>query len=203
MDRREAIKRTALFTGYALSSSVIAGVMQGCQPEPTGPDWTPQFFTEEQASQVNAMVDVMLPPTATPGAVELGVPAFIDLMVKDWYQAKDQTHFLAGLEMVNQRAQTDHGKSFLKSSSEQQLAVMNAIDEDTRAKLKEQAINQSGEEENEDTPYWPFMHKFKNLALLGYFSSKKIGTEVLNYDPIPGGYEGCIPYEEGGAAWAL
>lgn len=193
-----------LFTGYALSSSVIAGVMQGCQPEPTGPEWTPQYLSQEQADQVTAMVDVMLPATDTPGAKELGVPAFIDLMVKEWYEPKDQEKFKSGLAMMDERAQSEHGKNFVSLSAEEQLVLMNAIDEETKDKLKaeEEAMSQTGRSVD-DERYWPFMHKLKNLAILGYFSSEKVGTEVLAYDPIPGDYLPCIPLEDVGKSWSL
>ncbi len=191
-----------LFTGYAISSSVIAGVMQGCQPESSGPEWTPQYLSQEQADQVTAMIDVMLPPTETPGAVELGVPAFIDLMVKDWYKPKDQEKFKGGLAMMDQEAQSAHGKIFVDLSPEEQLALMNKVDQETRDKVEAEAMSQTGEDTGDDK-YWPFMHKLKNLALLGYFSSEKIGTEVLAYDPIPGDYLPCIPLEDVGVTWAL
>ncbi len=191
-----------LFTGYALSSSVIAGVMQGCQPEPTGPEWTPQYLSQEQADQVTAMIDVMLPATETPGAAELGVPAFIDLMVKEWYEPEDQEKFKSGLAMMDERAQSEHSKNFVGLSAEEQLALMNTVDEETRKKVEAEVMSQTGADVDQD-PYWPFMHKLKNLALLGYFTSEKIGTEVLAYDPVPGEYQACIPLADVGATWSL
>ncbi|NRA51701.1 MAG: gluconate 2-dehydrogenase subunit 3 family protein, partial [Phaeodactylibacter sp.] len=43
--------------------------------------------------------------------------------------------------------------------------------------------------------------RLKQLVLLGYFTSEKIGTEVTAFQPIPGQYKPCIPYEEGQPAW--
>jgi len=42
----------------------------------------------------------------------------------------------------------------------------------------------------------------KQLTLLGYFTSKPGATEALRYVPVPGRYEGCIPYTKGEKAWA-
>jgi gluconate 2-dehydrogenase gamma chain len=48
MDRREALRKTALLMGAAVSATALAGIMQGCKatPELT---YVPSFFTEEQA----------------------------------------------------------------------------------------------------------------------------------------------------------
>jgi hypothetical protein len=48
---------------------------------------------------------------------------------------------------------------------------------------------------------FPFYRMMKELALLGYFHSEKIGMEYLAYDPIPGPYQGCIDYGDVGKVW--
>jgi hypothetical protein len=30
-----------------------------------------------------------------------------------------------------------------------------------------------------------------------------VGKEVLNYDPVPGHYDGCVPLSDIGNAWTL
>jgi len=39
--------------------------------------------------------------------------------------------------------------------------------------------------------------ELKSMILLGYFTSKKIGTEVLDYTPVPGVQIGCRLLEAG------
>ena len=49
-----------------------------------------------------------------------------------------------------------------------------------------------------------FFAKMKELTLTGYFTSEKVGKEVLNYDPIPGDYKGCRDIEEvGNVNWTI
>ena len=49
----------------------------------------------------------------------------------------------------------------------------------------------------------PFFYLLKSTTLLGFFTSEVGATEVLNYDPVPGNYDGCIPLESvGGKTWA-
>jgi hypothetical protein len=42
----------------------------------------------------------------------------------------------------------------------------------------------------------------KELTLLGFFTSEPGATQVLQYDPVPGAYHGCVPLEEVGKTWA-
>jgi hypothetical protein len=42
----------------------------------------------------------------------------------------------------------------------------------------------------------------KQLTMLGYFTSEVGSTQALRYVPVPGKYEGCIPYKKGDRAWA-
>jgi hypothetical protein len=39
--------------------------------------------------------------------------------------------------------------------------------------------------------------------LVAYFTSEKIGKEVLKYDPIPGEFNGQVPLSEIGGMWSL
>jgi hypothetical protein len=42
----------------------------------------------------------------------------------------------------------------------------------------------------------------KQLTVWGYFTSEAGATKALRYVPVPGRYEGCIPYTKGEKAWA-
>jgi hypothetical protein len=48
-----------------------------------------------------------------------------------------------------------------------------------------------------------FLFVVREFALLGFFTSERIGKEVLVFDPIPGGYKPCIPLSEVGNAWTI
>jgi hypothetical protein len=197
MDRREAIKRTALLTGYALSASAIQGVLWGCRPEQKSPltDWKPQFLTNKQGVLAAEMAERILPRTSTPGAQDVFVHEFIDLMVKNCFKPEEKKMFLDGLDEIERECQNANGKPFAKCNPEQQLELLNRIDVDARRSVEGKNIQNSNE--------LPFFLRFKELAILGYFTSEEIGTNVLNYDPIPQKYEGCIPLEEVGRLWAL
>lgn len=48
-----------------------------------------------------------------------------------------------------------------------------------------------------------FLFTVRYYSLFGYYSSKKVGEEVLNYDPVPGKYESYVPLKEIVNAWSL
>ncbi len=186
MNRRDAIKRTSYLLGGTLSASAIFGVMSGCKAEPVL-DWTPSFFTTSEGSIIENMVECILPRTDTPGALDAGVHAFIDKMMADFYQEKEQLAFRKALKRVDEDAKKDFGKNFTALSDEQQKELLKKYDEAVYSQT-------TGE------PH--FFRKIKELTILGFCTSEVGATEFLKYDPLPGDYKGCIPYSEVGKAWA-
>jgi len=62
MNRREAIKKTGLALGFAVTSPLLMHLIQSCDSKkPLG--WKPQFFNEKQALLVAALANQILPKT--------------------------------------------------------------------------------------------------------------------------------------------
>lgn len=182
MTRREAIRRTALAMGVALAPALLEGVLQA-QTAPRG-GAAPAHLTSAQFAGVRAIVERIIPRTDTPGAIEVGVPEFIDLMYGKYLTPDEQRVFAAGLADVEKRAVAQGARSFGQLAAAQQDSVLTAIARESQAKEK------------------TFFHTIKELTLLGYFTSENVGKNVLHYDPVPGRYQGCIPLSEvGNASW--
>ena len=49
-----------------------------------------------------------------------------------------------------------------------------------------------------NNPNSVFYTALRGLVVTGYMLSEKVGTEYLDYDPVPGAYEGCVPLSENG-----
>ena len=185
MNRRDAIKQTALIMGYAVSASAVAGVMAGCQASETS-NWIPVFLSKDQGNLVAEIAERILPASDTPGATDVNVHGFIDLMLKDYLDEEEVTRFMAGLSTVDQAAQSMHKKKFAALEAAQQDEVLMKLA--TEAEGKREA----------------FFNQIKQLTVLGYFSSELVGEQYLNYDPIPGDYIGCVPLEEvGNVNWSI
>jgi hypothetical protein len=193
MDRREALKRTALLMGGIVSAPAIMGVLNGCTAQPAI-DWKPVFLSEDQASIVSTVSEIIIPRTDTPGAKDVGVPSFIDRMLKDVYAKEDQEFFTKGLEAFNQEAEKEYGDEFSDLDEDDQTAFVK--------KVHDAAVE--AENTTDPAPKRPFILMMKELTMLGFFTSEPGATQVLQYVPVPGAYKGCVPLSEAGngRTWA-
>lgn len=201
MDRRAILKYTAYVTGYAITAPLTSAFLSGCKAEPAAPDYVPSFLSEATYLNLQAVVNTLLPPTSTPGAVEIGVPAFMDLVLDKYTEEKDRQKMMAGFETWLTTVQSAAGTPYHALAAAEQLRLLNALDQEaiaTAESLEGQTLD--AEELETLQPWWLEM---KALAINGYFASEKIGTEVLAYAPVPGPYQGCIPLSEVGKAWSL
>lgn len=197
MNRRELIQRVAYLMGGAVSAPAILGVLNGCTAKAAA-NWTPQVLTGPQADLVAEVAEIIIPRTDTPGAKDVGVPAFIDAMLKDAYTASDRSRYIAGLNELDAQAQLQHQRRFTRLEPEQQRSLVQRVHD--QAVAHEQTLT---------TPpaqlARPFILMTKELTLLGFFTSQAGATQVLQYDPVPGAFRGCVPLAESGngKTWAL
>lgn len=199
MNRREVLQRTAMVLGYAVSGPALAGILNGCKaaPELT---YKPEFFSEDQARFVGELAEIIIPKTSTPGAKDAGVPAFIDDMLKVVFPKEEQEKFLKGLAEFDEDARKTFGDVFAECEPADQVAHVK--------KHHDAALKNSGDKAS--AGWWntdgggdrPFIVKFKELTILGFFSSEPGATQVLQYNPVPGPYKGCVPLAEVGKTWA-
>ena len=49
----------------------------------------------------------------------------------------------------------------------------------------------------------PFFFMIKELTTTGYFTSEIGATQALEYLPIPGKFDGCMPLSPNQKTWAL
>jgi hypothetical protein len=190
MDRRELIQRVAALMGGAISSSAIAGVLAGCTATPVDADGKQSFLTADEMRTVTAMADQIIPKTDTPGAIDVGVPAFIDRMLAGYYQDKERTIIRAGLGAVSTDGAELAGKHFADLTSEQQVTLMTEYDR----------LAYSPRPAGSDPD---FFRLIKELTIVGFCTSEAGATKLMNYNQTPGPYRGDVPLSEVGKASAL
>ena len=193
MNRRELLQRVAVLMGGAISVPAVLGVLNGCSPKP-GASWHPQFLSTAEGAVVAEVAELILPRTDTPGARDVGVPSFIDVILKDAYPAEDQARFVSGLKDFDAGAQRAHGKPFLELQQAQRLAFLQKVHDEAAAAEKIQADNDVPASERKR----PFVLMMKELTMLGFFVSKPGATQVLQYVAVPGGFQACIPLAQAG-----
>jgi hypothetical protein len=62
---------------------------------------TASGLTEAQLAHIGAIADVILPRTQTPSATDVGVPAFVDVIVSESYTDADRAAFVANLDAID------------------------------------------------------------------------------------------------------
>jgi gluconate 2-dehydrogenase gamma chain len=180
--RRAVIKRVAWMLGGAVSAPAALAILQGCsakEPVP-GAALQSKFFKGKQADIVSAIADVLIPKTDTSGALDAGVPAFIDSIMADVYPKDAQERFSAGINEF-ETAAGEGGKGFLEQDVPQ------------RATTVRKAIAAALEGEHKDKP---FILVARELTLLGFYTSEVGITENMEYVPVPTVYHGCVPLSE-------
>lgn len=193
IDRRELLHRAAVMLGGAVSSSAVLGVLGGCAATPQTAEPVPlRFFTPPEAHIAEIMAGQIIPATDTPGAIETGVPAFIDRMMADFYQDTERATLRAGLARADADAQARHTKPFHSLTSSEQIALMTVYD---REQFDWGRAGSSG-------PIH-FFRIMKELTTLGFFTSEIGASKFLRYDPVPGPYRADLPYDKAtGRAWS-
>ena len=176
MNRREAVQRVALMMGGVLAAPLMAGVMG--QIINTGESIT---VSAEQEAFLAEVADIIIPTTDSPGAKAAGVEKFIVRVMRDCYKKEDQEKFYAGLAKLDTDSQAKFSKGFVGLD----LAQKNEM-------VKLSTVNDK-----------PFFQRMKELTVTGYFTSEIGATKALEYLPIPGKFQGCVPLKAGQKAWAL
>ena len=89
MNRRDALKKSALALGAAAGAPTLLSLLQACAKQDRL-TWTPVFLKEDQAVFISSFVDFLLPKTETPGGLDVKADMFIDLMYAKTYDEAGQ-----------------------------------------------------------------------------------------------------------------
>ena len=189
MNRRTAITHVATMLGGALSAPTLLAMKrwEGRAPSEVFPV---EFnLTESQKMMVAEVAEMIIPKTTTPGAKDVGVPAFIVMMLQDCYKTPEHKSFVEGLGNLEK-------KQFLSLSAEQKMAVLKQVEMDSVEEMKAYQVQQTKMGDNEDREQMaaqakglPFWRLIKELTMLGYFTSEQGIKSSFEYVPIPGKLE--------------
>lgn len=195
MNRRNLLKGMSVIGLYSSFPAVLGEFISSCKSN--GKTLRAGFFSNDQFRMLEDITNVLLPATATPGGVQLQVPYFIDLVVKNCISHDDQLVITKGLQQLDDQK----GNKFLSLSEEEKSKTIRNLDE---AAFKSVADSSVGPVTGGPSPYAysAWFRIVKKLSLIGYFTSKEGMTRALNYVKVPGDYKACIPYKKGDKALA-
>lgn len=190
MNRRDALKYTGVAFGYAATAGSLAAMMQSCQAEVNSDGWAPKTFSKDQVEMVAEFAETLLPATDTPGAKDVFVHRYLDEYYTQFYKPENRTREMEKLATLETHLNEAGGKKFATLTPEARLEVL-------------QELNTAAIKAEKPSPVMRAYLDMKRKVISTYFTSEKIGTEVLAYAPVPGPYKGCIPLSDVGKAWAI
>ena len=167
----------------------------------TAPDYnstTVEYFTSAQRKIVAAAAEIIIPRTDTPGAIDAGVPRFIELMASDWMNEQEQAVFAAGLADLETRIPEQYGATFDQLNSAQQQEILQALED----AAKDSPWYDFGNVLRDFISDAPFICQLKELTVWGFFTSEVGATQVLRYDAMPMEFDGDIPLSPQDSSWA-
>ena len=204
MERREAVKYISILLGGTVIGA--EAFLSGCKTKNASTtDWT-----TEDIAYLNEVGETILPRTSTPGAKDANVGQFMTVMVNDCYVEADQKAFREGMEKLNEASDKKFSKNFMGLTPQQRTELLTEMDKEAKEYQKKvgEFNNQENNKEKEEiakgnknyvkqhmSPH--YFTLMKQLTLLGFFTSQPGMTQAVRYLPIPGRYEGCVPYKKG------
>jgi len=197
MNRRKALKQAGFLAGATVCMPSFLTLLQSCKNE-TRLDWQPEFFQEKEAKTISTLVEMILPRTDTPGALDVKVDMFIDKVVAQTYDKESQEAIRNQIAVFNAECHTTYGNDFSNLDETEKVEVLKT-EEANSGKFNPGVW---GTTVGEQEPVG-FYRGLKAMAIWAYFTSEEIGEEILSYDPIPGGFEPCKPISEVGNRWSL
>lgn len=197
MDRRSALKKTSVLAGAVVAMPSLFSLLQSCKSE-TRLDWQPLFFTEIEAKTIAVMLDMILPRTDTPGALDVKSDIFIDKVIAKTYDGEAQEKMREDIAAFNSECEKNFGDTFIELNTSDREKVLQAAELNSGKFSPGVWGTAVGEQETIG-----FYRAIKSMAIWAYFTSEEIGEQVLAYDPIPGTYEPCKPLSEVGNRWSL
>jgi hypothetical protein len=137
-----------------------------------------ELHTAGHPALIAALSERILPESSTPGAIAVGVPAFIDVIIHHWMKDEERARLETGLGAIDAAAHARFGGDFANITSDQQNTLIGEWD----------AVRQREPGSAEDA-----YGRIKDLTVYGYFTSKPVVENVLQLRRTPGRFNGCIP----------
>ena len=129
MQRREALRLLACAAALPLLSRDAFSLFQEVHDQLPA-SAALKTLSPEQNVMVTLISEIIIPQTDTPGAKEVRVNEFIDLILTEWYDHDERSLFLAGLADVNARSRAKFSADFADCPEPQQTQIVAELDED-------------------------------------------------------------------------
>jgi len=149
------------YVGALVAFTFMAGLVPTDKP-------THAIFDTRSSKMVAVLAELIIPKTETPGAIEAGAPAFIEMMVADWFNDSERKIFFDGLAALDEFCKAQYQKNFMTCDETQRTAALKSAEQQASTyKSSAPAFDFSQKIVDQNTP---FFTKLKELTVLGYFT---------------------------------
>jgi hypothetical protein len=185
--RRDALKHLTLITAITFTSGASMAFLSGCKPNQSK-KWKSKSMSTSQLELVMAACDRILPKTDSPGALDALVHRYIDETITYIYADGQKDRFLSGLDHINALSRSKYKKKFTELHTENQDDILRLLAKEWK-------------ELSSDNVH--IFKELRDLTVSGFAASEIGATQFFIYDPVPGPYQGCIPYDQVTGTYAL
>ena len=201
MNRREFLQCAAVLASGASASRLGLALSEEQQRYlATAPNYNSgplNYLSPERRKLVAAMAETIIPRTDTPGAIDAGVPAYLERMMADWLNQEELAIFEAGLGELESRIPEEYGKPFDALEAEQQRHILEDLEEAASDSAWYASAGKPGDYQSDA----PFICQFKELTVWGFFTSEVGGTQVLRHNAMPMYFDGDVPLGPDDSSW--
>jgi hypothetical protein len=173
LDRRAFVQLATTF-GLSLTVPVLAAKSP------------PAALTSDELILIGEVSELIIPTTDTGGALAAGVPAFVKMMLSDWFSAAERENFITGMHEFSAGALKKYGKKFGELTASQ----------------KDQYFGEllAAAEGGATAPRTPFVVLMKRLTVFGYYTSELGATTELRQQMAAAKYEPAAVVKPGDRA---
>lgn len=185
LNRRHLLGAAAFVTLFG--SALVAPLARAVEAQAADGTLTGGFAPSQkilnpvQRATLEALSERIVPKTDTPGAIEAGVPDYVEMMLGAFFKPEERGRFTSGLDALNASGKT----AFAKLPAKAQDAAVTAL--------------MTGKVANAPADFW---QTARQLVLTGYYTSEIGVTQERSYLPVPGEYDGHYPYAKVGRVFA-
>lgn len=139
-----------------------------------------RFFTAEEASLTDAIVEQIIPTDEWPGAKDAGITNFIDKqLVGPLSRFKEE--YRSGLKSITATCQNIHGKKFEELPWDEQTKFLKDLERGSFSDLKNNNLGNNDNLGNKNERIWEngadrsFFGLIRNHTMAGYYGSPRHG----------------------------
>ena len=200
MDRRKVLKKIGYGSASIVVSPQIVNMLHSCKSNVK--KYSPMFFTSNQFQFVSKIMEVIIPKTDIPGAIELKLPEFLDNYIVVVMNQIDKETLLKG---------TKHFfKVIVNETKKNNSKEINSNDINTQLKKyflasDKQTDRWEKDAKSQESQVYRYLIHIRSLTLNAFRLNEYIGEKALAYDPIPGDRKVCLDLKKttGGKRWSL